>query len=357
MSRYRQILWNGAGRHGSPPRDVNLRAKAVKVIDGITGVELTLARSVLTIGNFDGVHLAHQALLHRAKAHAAEARVPVVVLTFEPHPLAVVAPDRLPPTLTPREEKLRLLERHGADVVVIARSEPALLNRNAEDFVRDVVCRHFRPVCIVEGPSFGFGKGRRGNPELLIRMASELAYQVDVVAAVRVTWSDGRSETVSSSLVRKALAAGHVADAARCLGRPYRLFGVVVKGDRRGHALGFPTANLCVSDQMVPGDGVYGGVAFVEDREWPGAISIGHTPTFAGKDRRTEAHLIGFEGDLYDRPLRIDFHDWIRAQQTFPSPDALIRQLKQDVATVTHLHGVRGSSGGFHDGPFSSKEH
>jgi len=299
-----------------------------------------LATSVLTIGNFDGMHLAHQALVQRARSLAAQEQVPAVVLTFEPHPLTIVAPDRVPPLLTPRAEKSRLLEQHGADLVVIARSEPALLNLEAEDFVRNMVVQQFRPMVIVEGLSFGFGKGRKGNPQLLARMAAASGFQLSIVDAVCVELADGRCETVSSSLVRKLLSEGRVEDASRCLGRPYRLMGTVVVGEKRGRSLGFPTANLDAGSQMIPADGVYGATALVGADRYTCALSIGHTPTFSGTRRLVEAHLFDFAGDLYGRQLSVDMQSWVRPQQTFASAEDLVQQLKQDVHTVRSTVGL-----------------
>lgn len=311
----------------------------VKVIDGIDGLAAPLSASILTIGNFDGLHLAHQSLVRRARSLAAKVRVPAVVLTFEPHPLTIVAPNRVPPLLTPRAEKLRLLDQLGADVVVIARSEPALLNLEAEDFVRHVVVQRFRPVVIVEGLSFGFGKGRKGTPQLLARMAAASGFQLAIVEAVSVELVDGRREAVSSSLVRKLLSEGRVEDASRCLGRPYRLMGTVIAGEKRGRALGFPTANLDAGSQMIPADGVYGATAWVADDRYTCALSIGHTPTFSGTRRLIEAHLLDFADDLYGRQLSVDLQSWVRPQQTFASAEDLVRQLKQDVQTVRSTVG------------------
>ena len=306
----------------------------MKVISGLDGLKAPLDKSVMTIGNFDGVHLAHQALLRRLRTSADQHAAPAVVLTFDPHPLSVVAPERVPPALTPHNEKVRLIADYGVDILVVARSQPSLLNLEAEEFLRDVVCRLLRPVQVIEGPTFGFGKGRKGTPLLLSKLAPQLGFELSIVEAVTIQLGNAQTETVSSSLVRRLLTAGRVTDAARCLGRPYRLIGTVVAGDRRGRTLGFPTANLEVSNQMIPGDGVYGGAAHVGQLAFRCAISVGCNPTFAGQARRVEAHLIGFEGDLYGQELIVDFTDWIRAQRAFPSVGALVNQLRQDAEAV-----------------------
>jgi riboflavin kinase/FMN adenylyltransferase len=305
----------------------------VKVLKGLQAVEPPLARSVLTIGNFDGVHRAHQQLLAQAGLFAAGTGGPVVVLTFEPHPLTVVAPEKAPARLSLPSQKLRWLAQAGTDMVVVARSEPGLLSLEAERFVKEVVWRRFHPTHIVEGPSFGFGRRREGTPELLKRIATGFGCEVHVVPPVKLQ-INGETLLVSSSLIRRLLGEGKVRRAALCLGRPYTLTGEVVHGDERGRTMGFPTANLLVPNQLVPGDGVYVGRASVDEKDYACAVSIGHTPTFGGTGRQIEAHVLDFDGDVYGASVRIEFLRFLRPQIAFESPEALVRQLEQDVRTV-----------------------
>ncbi len=305
----------------------------MKFLHGLEAVTPPLPRSVLTVGNFDGVHRAHQKLVEQARTCAASPDIPVVVLTFDPHPLSVVTPDRAPARLYPMEEKLRRLEAVGADIVVVAHSDPALLGLTAERFVLDVLQQRFHPTHIVEGPSFGFGRGRAGTPELLRRLAAGFDCEVQIVDPVTL-WIDEDELLVSSSLIRRLLTVGKARHAAACLGCPYPLFGEVVQGDRRGRTIGFPTANLEPGDQLVPADGVYAGKAVVDDVAHSCAISIGTTPTFDGTARRIEAHLLDFDGDLYGKQMRLEFERFLRAQRAFPSADALTEQLRRDVARV-----------------------
>lgn len=310
------------------------REPIVKVLDGLEAVDPPFRQSVLTIGNFDGVHRGHQQLLAQAGLFAADTRGPVIVLTFEPHPLCVVAPGKAPPRLSLPEEKLRLLQQAGADVTVVARSEPSLLGLEAEQFINDIILDRFNPTHIVEGPSFGFGKGRRGTPELLQRVAAGAGCDVHILEPVKLKLDQAETLLVSSSLIRRLVKEGKVRRAALCLGRPYALIGKVVLGKRRGRALGFPTANLAVGDQLVPADGVYAGRVKVGDRHHAAAISIGKTPTFEGGRRQIEAHLLDFEDDLYDTTIRLEFDRWLRKQQRFESAGALLRQLQLDVESV-----------------------
>jgi riboflavin kinase / FMN adenylyltransferase len=306
----------------------------VKVYQGLETVNPPLTGTVLTIGNFDGVHRAHRQLLAQASLFAANTGGPVTVLTFEPHPLTIVGPERTPPRLATPEDKLRCLRDAGADIVVVARSEPKLLNLEPEDFVHKVIEDLFHPTHIVEGPSFGFGKGRRGDPEMLKRLAAEFGAEVHIVSPVTLQIDEGETLLVSSSLIRKLIGEGDVRRAALCLGEPYTVIGTVVEGDRRGRTLGFPTANLVPVDQLVPREGVYAGYACTENRRYLSAISIGTTPTFDGLDTRIEAYLLDFDGDLYGMTMRIGFERFLREQRKFSSTEALVDQLQRDVQAV-----------------------
>lgn len=306
----------------------------MKVFYGIDAVDPPIRGAVLTIGNFDGVHRAHQQLLAQAGLFAANTQGPVTVLTFEPHPLTVVAPDKAPPRLTSPEEKIRRLKKAGADVVVVARSEPGLLRLQAEVFVEDVIHRRFNPTHVVEGPSFGFGRGRKGTPALLKKCAAQFGCEVHILDPVKVQIDQGETLLVSSSLIRQLIQQGKVHRAVLCLGRAYTLTGNVVSGEERGRTLGFPTANLAVRDQLIPGEGVYAGRAFIHEKGHPCAISIGCAPTFGPSPRRIEAYVLDFSGDLYGQSIRLEFSKFLRGQRSFESPEALARQLASDVQAV-----------------------
>jgi len=320
-------------------------ADTVNVIQGLDQLNAPLAQSVLTIGNFDGVHRAHQQLLAQAGLFAANTGGPVVVLTFEPHPLSVIAPDRAPERLTPPHEKMRLLSVNGADLVVIATSDSALLAVEPEDFVDDIVWGRFHPTQIVEGPSFGFGRARRGTPEMLRMLAARHGCETHILAPVTLEIHAHDTLLVSSTVIRGLLREGKARRAALCLGRPYALFGTVVRGAQRGRTIGFPTANVEPEDQLVPGDGVYSGTAEVADVTRPCAISIGRTPTFGDGGRLVEAHLLDFAGDVYGAPVRLELHRRLRGQRKFDSADALAEQLRRDVAAVRSEFGGSGATG------------
>jgi riboflavin kinase/FMN adenylyltransferase len=306
----------------------------VRVIHGIDSLG-PLKQSVLTVGNFDGVHRAHQQLLTQANLFAARTGGPVVVLTFEPHPLNIVAPHKAPARLSLPQEKLRLLAEAGADITVVAASEPGLLGMEADKFIEDVLIARFHPTHIVEGPSFGFGRGRKGTPQMLADVARRFHCEVHIVGPVRLQIEQGETVMVSSSLIRDLLRQGRVREAALCLGRPYALIGEVIHGDGRGKTLGFPTANLQVKDQLIPAEGVYAGHATMEGEPTRlAAISIGRTPTFGETELRVEAYLLDYDGDLYARSLRLTFDRWLRSQQKYSSPAALVEQVQKDIAAV-----------------------
>lgn len=306
----------------------------MKVIHGLEALDPPLRRVVLTIGNFDGFHRAHRKLVEQAATLARKDGSPVVVLTFDPHPLTVVAPQHTPPRLTTVEQKLHLLKEAGADVVVVARSTPDLLGLEAGRFVEDVLIRLFHPTHIVEGPSFGFGRGRKGTPELLAEVAGRFECEVRIVDPIRLTLEGEHDVMVSSSLVRRLVAAGRIDDASFCLSRPYAVTGTVAEGARRGRTIGFPTANLADIEQLVPGDGVYAGRALVGDQSYAAAISVGRTPTFGRGDRQVEAHLLDFDTDIYGQSIQIDFERRLRDQCTFASATELTDQLRHDVEAV-----------------------
>jgi riboflavin kinase/FMN adenylyltransferase len=307
-----------------------------------------MAQSVLTIGNFDGVHRAHQQLLAQAGLFASSTDAPVTVLTFEPHPLAILAPDRSPPRLSTIEEKLQNLERAGAEYVVIAKSEQGLLNIEAEDFVTDIIHEKFRPTHVVEGPSFGFGKARRGTTQLLQQMATKLDFEVHILPPMQLE-IDGDFHMVSSSLIRKLLLVGKVRRAALCLGRHYALSGDVVTGAQRGKTIGFPTANLQTENRLVPGEGVYAGRVMFDDQTRHCAVSIGRNPTFDGQNLQIEAHILDFDGDLYGHEITVEFTRYLRGQLKFESAEALIAQLHKDVEAVRSFSD--------HQPPASDRKH
>jgi len=293
-----------------------------------------LAGVILTIGNFDGVHRGHQAILAAGRRRADAASCPLVAMTFDPHPLAVLTPDHVPPMLTPTDEKLRLFQQAGVDIAVLVTATPDFLQMAPATFMERVIVARFAPRAIVEGASFRFGHGRQGDVATLRQAAGRGGFEVEVVEPVRIALGGHPDAVISSSLIRQLLANGTVDQAALCLGRPYALIGCVAHGAGRGHSLGFPTANVQVTGQLTPAEGVYAGVGVLEAGRFAAAVSIGRNATFREQELAVEAHLLGFEGDLYDRPIRLELLDWIRPHRQFAAPEKLGCQIRADLDAV-----------------------
>ena len=302
------------------------------VLEGLDGLRKLPAGCVLSIGNYDGIHLGHEKILATARALKRQSNAPALaVATFEPHPLTVLRPHAAPPRLTPPPVKHPLLAGRGVDAVVLLPPGPEVLDLSAETFW-EILRDRVRPAHLVEGQSFAFGKGRGGTVERLRAWSAGTGVAVHVVEPVSVPLLDMTVAPVSSSLVRWLLAHGRARDAAICLGRGYALEGTVVKGHQRGRTIGMPTANLDCGDQMIPADGVYAARCVVDGKTYPVALSIGTMPTFGNDLRRqVEAHLIGFDGNLYGKRLRVELLDWLRGQQKYDGVDALKAQMKRDV--------------------------
>jgi riboflavin kinase/FMN adenylyltransferase len=303
----------------------------------------------VAIGNFDGVHRGHAALVAELRRKAETLGGPAVVVTFDPHPLKLLRPDLFQPVLTTAAHRAELLLACGADHVLLLQTNSDLLNLTAEEFYRQVIRERLAARCLVEGMNFGFGRGREGNVETLRRLGKEAG--IDLIVVPPVKWED---KPVSSSRVREALLRGDVQEAARLLNRFYRLRGVVVTGRRRGHTLGFPTANLEQIETLLPGDGVYAVRATLPspggdkagslssrtgDTEggWPGAANIGPNPTFGEQAQKVEVHLIGFQGDLVGHALAVDFIARLRDTRTFRTVDELVEQLHLDISEAEKI--------------------
>ena len=320
----------------------------MRTILGVQKLERLLAGSVVSIGNFDGLHRGHQEILRRGRELAQTRKLSLVAVTLEPHPLRLVAPERAPATLTPLNEKLRCLEAEGVDLTLVLKSDVQLLSMTAGAFIEELIIPTLHPTHMVEGRSFGFGRGRSGNVETLVRIGSELGFEVVIVPPVQFT-EDPQPVRISSSLVRRLIGEGRIGPANRCLGRPYALFGTVRTGRGHGRKLGFPTANLGVEDQLVPGEGVYSGRAILlndADRPRPAAISVGHTPTFGDSGLLVEAHLLDFKQDLAGASMRLEFLQRLRDQRRFSGPEDLVNQIRRDVEQVrAHMAAADPAAG------------
>ena len=290
-------------------------------------------RTVLTIGAYDGVHLGHQAVIDHVRSLAAERGCRSVLVTFDKHPATIVRPESAPKLLTGPEQRLERLESTGLDAVDIITFDSEQAAETPESFVKRVLIDHLDVAAIVVGADFHFGSGRDGNVDLLRKMGAE--HDFDVEPLELVARADGIDEPVSSTAIRRALAGGDILRANTMLGHTFEVRGEVVQGDQRGRLLGFPTANVEVSNRLcLPADGVYAGRYERPDGLVYGcAINLGRRPTFYehAETSLLEAHLLDFDGDLYGEPAIVRFTHFLRSERKFDGIDALIAQLRADV--------------------------
>lgn len=283
--------------------------------------------SVVTIGNFDGVHLGHQAILRQLTDQAAATGLPAVVITFEPHPQEYFSPATAPVRLTRLREKLVALEGHGVDRVLCLEFDQRLAAMSAQAFIQDILVEKLGIRYLVVGDDFRFGRNREGDFTLLQRAGSQYGFQV---ANTHTYIVDG--QRVSSTRVREALARGDLELASRLLGRPYVICGRVVHGEKLGRTLGFPTANIHLHREKAPLSGVYAVILHkIENSAFiPGVANIGRRPTVAGTRDQLEVFLFDFNQDIYARQVRVDFLAFLRPEQRFESLEALRLQIQQD---------------------------
>ncbi len=293
------------------------------------------AGSVVSIGAYDGVHLGHQAVIAEVRGRAEEAGLSSAVVTFDRHPASVVRPESAPRLLTDLEQKLELLAATGLDRCLVIAFDAARSQERAEDFVQEVLVDALGAKLVIVGEDFHFGHQRKGNVELLRSMGADLGFDVQPLALVD---ADGRAAgddaRVSSTAIRHALVEGDLPAAVAMLGRPYEVRGIVAHGDERGRDLGFPTANVSVPGEiLLPADGIYAGWFQRDDGTvLPTAISLGRRPTFYVEAHVSllEAHVLDFDGDLYDEPVRVRFVERLRGEEKFESVEALVAQIGLD---------------------------
>ena len=284
--------------------------------------------TVATVGTFDGVHLGHWSVLQEISRRAEVTGRRSVLVTFDPHPLKIVRPEHCPPLLTTALEKKEILAESGLAYAVFISFTQALSKYEPRRFVEEILLDRLAVEELVIGYDHGFGKDRSGDSETLVAIGAELGFGVDVVPPV----SAGGSP-VSSSRIRAAIARHDMAEAQACLGRPYSVRGVVVKGEGRGRGLGFPTANLRVGerDKLIPPEGIYAVRAHLRGGTHAGALHLGPRPTFKGSPPTIELHLMDFDRDIYGEDICVDFIRWLREIRPFGTVAALVDQMREDV--------------------------
>lgn len=295
----------------------------MKVVTTKTGLK-KIKSPVLTLGNFDGLHLGHQKIIKKVVERAKALKTASVVYTFDPHPLKVVAPHKSPPLILDNEEKALLIKEFGVDFLVFAKFTKEFAAKHPREFVEEVLAAiSVKEVWV--GHDFSFGKGRIGTVEYLKELGAEFGFKVNVIPAYRKAGG-----IVSSSRIRELIKTGKIKDASRLLGREYKIKGKVVRGKDIGKAIGFPTANLKVSSEIIPNNGVYVAYAKVNGKAHPAVLNIGTAPTFGGKDRCVEVHILDFKDSIYGKKMEVSFVARLRDEKAFPSKDALIKQIRKD---------------------------
>jgi riboflavin kinase/FMN adenylyltransferase len=313
----------------------------MEVINGIDNISRPFRNPVLTIGNFDGVHLGHRELFQRVKHVARSLDGESLVMTFNPHPIRVLFPGNGPPLITLHDQKVQLIEASGIDVLIVVEFTREFARMTAEDFVERLLHEKIGARALVVGPDYRFGRDRKGDIAFLTAMGRKFDFEVHVVPDLTVN-----GEEVSSSAIRTFLMAGELEKARRMLGRDYQVTGRVVRGrDRGGRLLGFPTANLVLMEELTPKPGVYATEVWVDGRRYQGATNVGYNPTFGNGVLSVETHLIDFTGELYGKTLQVRFVKRLRDEKAFSGPPELSAQIRRDVEKAREIlarHWARG---------------
>jgi riboflavin kinase / FMN adenylyltransferase len=308
-----------------------------RIIHDLAELQSPLRKPVLTIGNFDGVHRGHLALFERVKIRARAIGGVSVVMTFQPHPIKIMKPDKAPLLITPTEQKLALIAQAAIHTIFCLKFDATFAGISAEDFVRDILVDKIGVKELVVGYDYTFGHNRTGDIELLCGMGKSLGFQVHVVQPVLMG-----KRVVSSTSIRDLIRAGELAEAKKLLGRDYQICGTVVKGKNRGgRLLGFPTANLELVDELTPKEGVYAVKVLIEDRLYNGVTNIGHNPTFGQGPLSIETHILDYSGDLLGQTIRVNFIHRLRAEKTYKSIEELARQIHLDIKVAREILEVR----------------
>jgi len=296
------------------------------IIVGIGTIRRKFRNPVLTLGNFDGVHLGHQRIFKELREEARKIDGEAIVFTFDPHPLQILAPQRCPPFITPFKKKLMLFERSGIDVLIVATFDLSLASLSPEAFVEQILVDKIGAKRILVGYNYYFGRDRKGNVEMLIRLGEKFGFEVKVIEAMKVN-----DIPVSSSKIRELIQDGKMGEAAQLLGRNYLLIGKVIWGADRGKRLGFPTANLEILNGLYPKTGVYAVEVIMGTKTYSGVADVGYNPTFGQNPLSVEVHIMDFSQDIYGEEIQLVFFKRIRDEKAFQNHDSLVRQIKKDV--------------------------
>ncbi|MEZ0336925.1 MAG: bifunctional riboflavin kinase/FAD synthetase [Aquificaceae bacterium] len=307
----------------------SLKTSKSACIKGLNCIEEEDKETVITVGNFDGVHLGHRSLLQRVKERAKEKGLKSLVLSFYPHPIRVLSPSQAPCELTDLYERAELIIQEGIEDVVFIKFDKNFATLGAEEFIREVIVQRLRCKHLVVGYDWRFGYRREGEIELAREMGKELGFEVEEIQPFRIN-----GHVVSSTLIRRLLHMGRLEEASLYLGRNYSIKRRVIKGDGRGSSLGFPTANLENTENLCLKEGVY--AVRVED-SFIGVANYGRRPTFDGSKKVLEVHILDFEGDLREKYIKVEFLKFLREEKKFGSIQDLIKQIEEDISRVRSL--------------------
>ena len=304
-----------------------------KLIDGIEKLSEKFPYPVLAIGNFDGVHLGHQTIFRMLVEKTKEKNGTSIVLTFEPHPLRIISPEKAPKTLTPFKDKVNLIKSFGVDIVICVNFTKEFANIEAEDFAEKILYKTIGVKEVFIGSNYRFGKGRKGSPQLLNELGEKFGFKVTVVDDIKLN-----DITVSSSKIRTLIAKGKIEEASVFLGRHYSVIGIVIEGAKRGkRLLNTPTANIAIFNELLPKDGVYAVTVDIDGKIYGGAANIGYNPTFEDKKFSFEVHILDFDGNLLGKTLRVNFIKRIRDEMKFTNIEDLTLQIRKDVEETKQI--------------------
>lgn len=306
----------------------------MRIVSGIEIFNKNFEQSIITIGNFDGVHKGHVEIFHHLKDKSRTLHLPSIVVTFEPHPLKVLAPDKAPELITTFDQKAELISFSGIDCLVVVPFTTEFSRTTADEFVRNTLCDSLGMRHIVIGHDYAFGRGREGNYMTLEKIGAELGFTLEDMNPI------GENGIVfSSSLVRRMITEGDVESATRILGRYYMISGIVAQGRKIGQTLGFPTANISTSNELIPLDGVYAVMALVDGQLVKGACNIGLNPTFDGGLHTIEVFLLDFSSQIYGRDIEVFFVQRLRGVVKFPNATTLKLAIGQDIERTRTILG------------------
>jgi riboflavin kinase/FMN adenylyltransferase len=302
----------------------------MKIIDNLESITQPFKNAVITIGNFDGVHIGHQALFHEVIEKADAIDGTSIAMTFDPHPIRVLQKNNNPPLITLIEQKTELIERSGMEVLICIPFTKQFASLTAEDFIKSLLVDKIGMKAIIVGGDYTFGKNREGNLAVLKSFASQLGYEVIVADWIKA--AQNVSDRISSTKIRELVMTGNLEPASKMLGRHYQIRGRVVKGrDRGGKLLGIPTANINLQDELCPKTGIYAVTVEYNNRIYKGVANIGYSPTFDDNEFTVEVHLLDFTENIYDEKIRVSFIERIRDEKKFADISELKEQINQDI--------------------------